>query len=61
MTKAETIAAICEINKGAKPERLETFSVEELAVYLDHLLKIELEGNFCGEAERKDEVKTQNE
>lgn len=43
MTKSEMIDCICEINKSAKKEYLEGFSAEELAVYLDHLMEMELE------------------
>jgi hypothetical protein len=32
-----------EINKTAKPEFLDQFSVEDLDLYLEHLIKVDLE------------------
>ena len=42
MSKREIIDYILEINKGAKPEFLAQFSLEELATYLDHLTESNL-------------------
>ena len=39
MNKQELIERIREINHGATPEFLASFSVEELRAYLDHLMK----------------------
>jgi hypothetical protein len=43
MTKRELIDYICQINKSAKPEFLADFSEEDLSVYLEHLLELNLE------------------
>ena len=43
MNKRETIDYILEINKGAKPEFLAQFPVEELDLYLEHLMELDLE------------------
>ena len=42
MTKREIIDFIMEINIIAKREFLETFSVEDLNLYLEHLLDLDL-------------------
>ena len=42
MTKQEIIGYIMEINKLATREFLETFPVDELGLYLDHLIEIAL-------------------
>ena len=43
MSKREIIDQILEINRGAKPEFLAQFSVEDLDVYLEHLMELDLE------------------
>ena len=43
MSKRELIDHICEINKGAKPEFLASFSEEDLRTYLEHLMELNLE------------------
>ncbi len=43
MSKRELIDRICQINRGAKPEFLATFSEEDLSNYLDHLMELNLE------------------
>ena len=43
MVKKELIESICEINKTAKPECLAGFSKEDLAAYLEHLMKLDVE------------------
>jgi len=43
MSKREIIDCILEINKGAKPEFLAQFPVEELDLYLEHLMEVDLE------------------
>ncbi|HPD45916.1 MAG TPA: hypothetical protein P5279_01145 [Anaerohalosphaeraceae bacterium] len=43
MSKREIIDCIMEINKGAKPEFLAQFPVEELDLYLEHLMEVDLE------------------
>ncbi len=43
MTKRETIDYILEINRSAKPEFLAQFSSEDLDMYLEHLMEIDLE------------------
>lgn len=43
MSKNELIDLICEINRGAKPEFLSHFSVEDLDIYLQHLMEIDLD------------------
>lgn len=42
MSKREIIDYIIEINKGAKPEFLAQFSIEELDLYLENLMEIDL-------------------
>ncbi|MHC4691379.1 MAG: hypothetical protein ACYS67_01465 [Planctomycetota bacterium] len=43
MSKRELIDCICEINKGAKPEFLATFTEDELNTYLEHLMELDVE------------------
>ena len=43
MSKRELIDCICEINKSARPEFLANFSEEDLTVYLEHLMELDLE------------------
>ncbi len=43
MNKRELIDGICEINRGAKPEFLASFSEEELNTYLEHLMELDVE------------------
>jgi hypothetical protein len=43
MSKRELIECICEINRSAKPEFLATFSEEELNIYLEHLMELDVE------------------
>lgn len=43
MSKREIIDCILEINKSAKPEFLAQFPVEELDLYLEHLMELNLE------------------
>jgi len=43
MGKREIIDCILEINKGARPEFLAQFAVEELDLYLEHLMEVDLE------------------
>ena len=43
MGKRELIDYICEINKSARPDFLAQFSEEELNVYLEHLMELDLE------------------
>lgn len=43
MSKTELITCICEINKTAKQEFLESFSEKELNEYLEHLMELDLE------------------
>jgi hypothetical protein len=43
MSKREIIDFILEINKGAKPEFLAKFSIEDLDLYLEHLMEVDLE------------------
>lgn len=43
MSKYEIIDCIMEINKTAKPEFLDQFTVDELDLYLEHLIKVDLE------------------
>jgi hypothetical protein len=43
MTKRETIDYIIEINRGAKPEFLAQFAEEDLDLYLEHLLELDLD------------------
>ncbi len=41
MTKQEVIDFIMEINKLAVPEFLATFSIEDLGLYLEHLMELD--------------------
>jgi hypothetical protein len=41
MDKKELIECIREINRGAKPEFLASFSEEQLRAYLDHLMEVD--------------------
>ena len=43
MSKREIIDFILEINKGAKAEFLAKFTVEDLDLYLEHLMEVDLE------------------
>jgi hypothetical protein len=43
MSKHEIIDCILEINKTAKLEFLDQFSIEELDLYLEHLMQVDLE------------------
>ena len=43
MSKREIIDVILEINKGAKPEFLAQFPIDELDLYLEHLMEVDLE------------------
>jgi hypothetical protein len=43
MSKYEIIDCIKEMNKSAKTEFLEQFSVDELDLYLEHLMEVDLE------------------
>jgi hypothetical protein len=43
MGKRELIDYICEINKSARPDFLAQFSEEDLNVYLEHLMELDLE------------------
>ena len=43
MSKREIIDYIMEINRGAKAEFLAQFSVEDLDLYLEHLMEVDLE------------------
>ena len=43
MSKREIIDCIMEINKGAKPEFLAQFPMEDLDTYLEHLMELDLE------------------
>lgn len=43
MNKREIIDLIMEINRGAKPEFLAQFSREDLDLYLEHLMDLDLE------------------
>lgn len=43
MSKYEIIDCIMDLNKTAKSEFLEQFSVEELDLYLEHLMEVDLE------------------
>ena len=42
MSKREIIDCILEINRSAKPEFLAQFSREDLDLYLEHLMEIDL-------------------
>ena len=48
MSKRELIDCICEINRSAKPEFLVLFSEEDLKVYLEHLMELDLEELVVG-------------
>ena len=41
MSKREIIDFILDINRGAKPEFLAQFPIEELTTYLEHLVAVE--------------------
>ena len=43
MSKYEVIDCIIEINKTATPEFLDQFSAEDLDLYLEHLMEVDLE------------------
>ena len=43
MSKRELIECICEINKTARPEFLANFTEDDLGLYLDHLMELDLE------------------
>lgn len=43
MSKYEIIDCIMDLNRTAKSEFLEQFSVEELDMYLEHLMEVDLE------------------
>jgi hypothetical protein len=43
MSKRELIDCICEINRSAKPEFLANFTEEELNIYLEHLMELDVE------------------
>jgi len=43
MGKREIIDYILEINKSARPEFLAKFSIDELDLYLEHLMELDLE------------------
>jgi hypothetical protein len=43
MSKREVIDYIMEINRGAKPEFLAQFRKEDLDLYLEHLIELDLE------------------
>jgi len=43
MSKREIIDFILEINRGASPEFLATFSAEDLDLYLEHLMELDIE------------------
>ncbi len=42
MDKRELIDCICEINKTARPDFLAQFSEDELNIYLEHLMELDL-------------------
>jgi len=42
MEKRELIDCICEINKTARPDFLAQFSEDELNIYLEHLMELDL-------------------
>ena len=42
MSKEELINCICEINRSARREFLQSFTVEDLDEYLEHLLSLDL-------------------
>jgi hypothetical protein len=43
MSKREIIDFIIDLNKGARPEFLAQFPIEELTTYLEHLMSIDTE------------------
>lgn len=43
MSKYEIIDCIMEINKTAKQDFLNQFSLEDLDMYLEHLMQVDLE------------------
>jgi hypothetical protein len=43
MSKRELIDMICQINRTARPEFLAHFSREDLDLYLEHLLELNLD------------------
>jgi hypothetical protein len=43
MSKRELIDMICQINRSARPEFLANFSREDLDLYLEHLLELDLD------------------
>ncbi len=43
MSKYEIIDCIMELNKSAKSEFLDQFSIDELDLYLEHLMEVDLE------------------
>ena len=43
MSKYEIIDCIMEINKSARQEFLDQFCVEDLDLYLEHLMEVDLE------------------
>ena len=43
MSKYEIIDCIMNINKTAKQEFLDQFSIEDLDLYLEHLMQVDLE------------------
>ena len=47
MSKREVIDFILEINKGAKPEFLAQFPIDELDLYLEHLMEVEHEYEYA--------------
>jgi hypothetical protein len=49
MSKRELIDCILEINRTAKPEFLAQFSAEDLDMYLENLLEVDVEDYaLCG-------------
>lgn len=49
MSKREIIDLILQLNKTAKPEFLAKFSVDDLDMYLDHLMEIDIGDTvLCG-------------
>ena len=43
MSKYEIIDCIMELNKSAKSEFLDQFTMDELDTYLEHLMEVDLE------------------
>ena len=43
MSKQEIIECIIEINRTAKPALLDQFTIEDLDLYLEHLMEVDLE------------------